>query len=190
MDLLPGDIIGFLGSSPLSKLICAGTGGYPFWPYLGLSHVGIIGVWEGQSLLFESTTLCDVPCTIQGKPFKGTQAHPLQDRLNSYSGLIWHYPLATPLYHDKTERLNAFLLANIGHDYDRLAALFAADIAPSFVESWLHPERRDSCCSVWCAAAHQNIGIFTTSDVGRWSPTRFTRCERRQGILSAPIRLK
>lgn len=190
MNPQPGDIIGFLGNSGISRTICIGTGGWPFWPYLGLSHVGIMGESHGKTLLFESTTLCDLPCAIQGKPFRGTQAHPLEDRVATYPGRIWHYPLSEPLWDNERERLNAFLLEHIGADYDKFAALFAADLAPSWVESYLNPEHRDSCCSVWACAAHAYIGRFSTSNVGRWSPTRFCRAERRQGLLAAPVRLK
>lgn len=190
MQVLPGDIIGFLGNSATSRLICLGTGGWPYWPYSGLSHIGIVGQYERKNYLFEATTLCDLKCAIRGKRIKGTQAHRLPDRLETYNGRVWHYPLLEPLWPNQKGRLNKFLLSHLGHQYDRHAAFMASDISPSFIESYLHPEQRDAFCSFWCASAHANIGRFKTADLGRWSPNRFVKYQRKDGILGPPIRLK
>ena len=71
-DLKAGDVIGFSGQSWISFLINIGTYGIPFW---GISHVGIMAhAPDGRLLLFESTTLEDMPCEIGGECFNGTQA--------------------------------------------------------------------------------------------------------------------
>ena len=75
VDLKAGDVIGFSGNSWISGLINIGTYGIPGW---GISHVGIMAhADDGRLLLFESTTLENMPCEISGECFDGTQAHDL-----------------------------------------------------------------------------------------------------------------
>jgi hypothetical protein len=45
-------------------------------------------------------------------------------------------------------------------------------------------------CSEWVAAAHRHIKRFHTDHVGKWSPNRLVRTERKLGILGSPGRLK
>src|SRR5690349_8736683 len=92
-DVQVGDIIGFCGNSWQSSAINLVTYGWPFWPVYSLSHVGIIGEFKGEKVLYESTTFDDKKCLIQKKLFHGSQCHRLQDRLEGYPGVIWHYPL-------------------------------------------------------------------------------------------------
>ena len=182
-----GDIIGFSGDSWPSALINILTYGTPFW---GISHVGIIGEHKGELLLFESTTLTDIPCVIQGMPFKGTQAVRLEDRLKQYSGRAWHYPIYRPLFVE-AKRLNQFLVDHIGIDYDYIGAVRAGGKAWSWFESLLHEEDLSFIfCSELCAAAHREVGLLRTDNVSRWNPNRFIRHERREKILRKPWRLK
>ena len=68
-----GDIIGFSGEGRVGDIINIGTFGIPRW---SICHVGIMGeATDGRQLLFESTTLDDLPCEIAGVKFDGTQAH-------------------------------------------------------------------------------------------------------------------
>src|ERR1044072_910827 len=99
-QLKAGDIIGFSGNSWLSAGICLATLGLPWW---SLSHVAILGEYQGRLLAFEATTLCNLPGHITGKTIRGTQAHSLDDRLASYDGKAWHYALTTPLFDDQRE---------------------------------------------------------------------------------------
>ena len=70
-DIKAGDVIGFSGNSWISGLINIGTYGIPFW---GISHVGIMAhAADGRLLIFESTTLEDMPCEIAGECFNGTR---------------------------------------------------------------------------------------------------------------------
>ena len=95
-DLKAGDVIGFSGNSWISALINLGTYGLPF---SGISHVGIMAhAADGRLLLFESTTLENMPCELSGECFNGTQAHDLTKILQAYAGKVWHYPLYRPLY--------------------------------------------------------------------------------------------
>ena len=164
------------------------TYGIPWW---NISHVGIIGEHKGELLLFESTTLSDVPCVIQGKPFKGTQAVRLSDRLERYSGRAWHYPLYRPLFDAEAERLNDFLRDNIGIAYDYIGAVRAGGIGWSWFESLLHDEDLSFIfCSELVAAAHALIGLLQTDNISRWNPNRLIRHQRWAGILRKPRRLQ
>ncbi len=183
-----GDIVGFSGDSWLSVGISLATYGIPFW---SLSHVGILGEHDGELLLFESTSLSDLACVIQGKPVWGTQAHQLDECVEAYGGRVWHYPLYRPLYPFESKRLSAFLLEYIGKDYDAIGAFRAGGIGWSWLESKLRRQDLSSLfCSEYCAAAHAHVGVFRTDHVSRWSPNRLVRTERRRGILLKPWRLK
>lgn len=183
-----GDLIGFSGDSWLSAGINLATYGVPFW---SLSHVGIIGEHEGELLLFESTTLTDLPCVVQGKAVCGTQAVRLDSRVASYKGKIWHYSIYRPLYPFESKRLTGFLLEYLGQNYDTIGAFRAGGIGWSWIESKLRRQDLSSLfCSEYCAAAHAHVGIFRTDHVSRWSPNRLIRAKRRRGILLKPWRLK
>jgi hypothetical protein len=184
----PGDIIGFSGASLISDLINVATYGIPRW---GISHVGIMGEVDDRLLLFESTTLDDLPCVLTGQNFAGSKAHNLSDVLAAYSGKAWHYPLCRELYDNERTRLSEFLLETIHTPYDDMGAFRSAGVGLSWIESLFRDENLDSIfCSEWCCAAHTAIGMFRTDNVSRWNPNRFIRVERRQGILRRPRRLK
>ncbi len=181
-----GDLIGFSGANVVSDIINVGTWGIPRY---SLSHVGIVGEHDRELVLFESTTLDTSPCIIQGKPFKGTQAQNIADRIASYNGKVWHYPLSRYLYSHEANRLNGFLHTHIGIPYDEIGAFRACDHF-AWWEQFLHPENLSSIfCSEWCAAAHNEIGIFPTADASRWSPNHLVREERWFGVIHRPSSL-
>ena len=183
-EIQTGDIIAFSGRGWPSILINLFTYGVPFWH---ISHVGIIRRHQGELLLFESTTLSDLPCVIQGRPFRGTQAVRLNDRLKEYSGRAWHYPLYRQMFEAESERLNGFLADHIGIPYDYIGAVRSGGIGWSWLESLLHQEDLSYIfCSELCAAAHRQIGMLRTDNVSRWNPNRFIRHERRERILRKP----
>lgn len=188
MKIKPGDVVGFSGTGKCSIFINLMSYGIPRW---GISHVGIIGAYHGENLLFESTTLSNVPCVIQGKPFRGTQAVRLADRVAKYKGRIWLYPLYRKLYTAEADRLNEFLIEHIGLPYDHVGAINAG----GEVWSWFGTHIREEClkrifCSELCAAAHREIGLIRTNNVSSWNPNRFIRSERWHNILAQPRRLK
>jgi hypothetical protein len=187
-EIKVGDIIGFSGYGWKSVLINVCSYGIPWW---NLSHIGIIGEYEGELLLFESTTLSNLPCVIQGKSFQGTQACRLNDRVAAYLGSAWHYPLYRSLFGAEADRLNKFLIEHLGIQYDHIGAIRSGGAAWSWLESHLHSENLDSIfCSEYCAAAHRDIGLIQTDHVSRWNPNRFVRHERGEKILVKPWRLK
>lgn len=183
-----GDILGFSGDSWVSTFITLVTYGIPGW---SLSHVGIVGEYHDQLLLFESTTLDGSPCFIRGQTFAGTQAHRIDRAVADYPGKVWHYPLYRELYKAEKRRLNRFLLDGVGIPYDEVGAFRAGGIGFSWFESLFREQDLNSIfCSEWAAAAHAHIGIHPTDNASKWSPNSFVRSERRAGVLLRPRRLK
>lgn len=187
-DLKPGDIIGFSGYGWISVGINLVTYGIPFW---SLSHLGIVGEHNGKLLLYESTTLCDIPCAITGKTVRGVQAQELDSRLARYRGKIYHYPLYRELYENERRRLTEFLNSQLGRPYDDVGAFRAGGLGYSWLESKLRGESLSALfCSELCAAAHSRVGVFPTDNASRWNPNRFVRAERNREILYKPRRMK
>jgi len=185
----PGDVIGFSGVGMTGDIINIGTWGIPRW---NLCHVGIIGeAQDDKLLLFESTTLDDLPCEISGEKFNGTQAHSLATVCKGYGGKVWHYPLYRPLYDFERKRLTEFLMGTIHVPYDKMKALRATDLlGVSLLESCLREtDLHQIFCSDWVAAAHAYIGLWPTTNSGAWNPNKLVRYLRSKGILCKPRRL-
>ena len=189
MEIKAGDIIGFSGCGWISAAINVATYGIPLW---GISHVGIMAsAPDGRLLIFESTSLEDLPCEISHENFTGTQAHKLEDILRVYKGKAYHYPLYRPLYPSEDERLTEFLMETIHVPYDAMGAFRSAGVGLSWVESLFHPSNLHMIfCSEWVAAAFAITGLHATDNVGRWNPNRLCRHLRRREILCKPRRLK
>ena len=186
-----GDLIGFQGYHPVSRLIGLGTGGFPFWPlYWGISHIGIIGSYKGEQYLFESTELTDLPCAIKGTRQAGTQAHKLEDRLAVYDGRAWHYPLTAPLYPQESKRLNRFLLDHLGRPYDRLGAFASSDWVMTWIEPSLREDQLAFCyCSEVVEGVFRYIDRWHVADIGQYSPNRLVRVARRKGLIGKRRRI-
>jgi len=189
VDLKAGDVIGFSGNSWISGLINIGTYGIPGW---GISHVGIMAhADDGRLLLFESTTLENMPCEISGECFNGTQAHDLDKVLKVYDGKVWHYPLYRPLYESEAKRLTKFLMATIHTPYDAMGAFRSAGVGLSWVESCFREQDLHMIfCSEWVAAAYADIGILPTVDAARWNPNHLCRTLRRKELVFKPRRMR
>lgn len=187
-EIKPGDIIGFSGQHWKSAAISFLTYGIPYW---SLSHVGIVGEHDGRLLFFESTENYPKPCEILGKCINGTQAHDLDTVIADYIGRVWHYSIYRPLFEHERERLSGFLHATLGIPYDTIGAFRAGGLGYSWLEArFSYQDLSSLFCSEWCAAAHAEVGVFSTDNVSRWNPSLFVRTERRAGILQKPRRLK
>jgi len=185
----PGDVIGFSGRGWVSAAINIGTYGFPF---CGISHIGVMAHDpEGRLLLFESTSLENLPCVISGEDFTGTQAHYLDDILEAYFGRVYHYPLYRPLYPNENTRLTRFLMETIHTPYDLMGAFRATGVGISWIESWFREQDLNTIfCSEWIASALSVIGIFPTSNASRWNPNRLVRHLRWNDVLFKSRRLK
>jgi len=188
VEIKTGDIVAFSGFGHKSVIVNLVTFG---WPFFWASHVGIIGEYEGEQLLFESTTLSNVPCVIQQKSFKGVQSVRLADRVKSYDGRVYHYPVYRPLFGFEEDRLNEFLIDSIGTPYDLHGGMRSATHGLSWLESRFSGEDLNFIfCSELVAAAHARIGLLQTTSASRWNPNRLVRYERRTGILRRSRRLR
>ena len=189
MEIKAGDLIGFSGRSWVSAAINVASYGIPLW---GISHVGIMAnASDGRLLIFESTSLEDLPCEISHENFTGTQAHLLDDILRVYAGKAYHYPLYRPLYANEDERLTEFLMETIHVPYDAMGAFRSAGVGLSWIESWFRPSNLHTIfCSEWVAAAYAVTGLHPTDNVSRWNPNRLCRHLRGHNLLCKPRRLK
>lgn len=184
----PGDLLGFSGHAWSSAFINLMTYGFPFW---SLSHVAIVGEHDGKRFVFESDESPVLPCAVRKVLARGVQVHGIEEKIETYAGKVWHYPLSRRLYPFETRRLNQFLKRYVGADYDNIGAVRSGGLGFSWMESCLREENLSSLfCSEYCAASHREIGLFPTDNVGRWSPNRLIRRERRMGLLLKPRRLK
>jgi len=186
--ILPGDVIGFSGKGLVSDAINLVTLGIPRW---GLSHVGIVAIYKGNLVIFESTTLDDEACYITGKQCAGVQAHELFHRVDLYDGRVSHYPLNRPLIGLESVRLTCFLMSFLGKSYDTIGAVRSGGVAFSYVESWLRPSNMESIfCSELVASAHKHLGRFCPRNEISYNPNKLIRAERREGVLKTCTRLR
>lgn len=184
-----GDVIGFSGQSWLSAAINIGTYGFPLF---GISHVGIMAhAADGRLLIFESTSLDDLPCEISGEIFTGTQAHRLEDILRVYKGRVYHYPLYRQLYPVEDARLTQFLMDTIHTPYDTMGAFRSAGVGLSWFESLFRSQDLNTIfCSEWVASALSTIDVFPMSNASRWNPNRLCRHLHWNGVICKPRRIK
>lgn len=186
-NMREGDLFGYLGKNIGSQWINIVTYGIPFF---GLSHIAILAKYQGELVLFESTTWNDKPCIIQNKCVKGVQAHHLAERLIQYDGKIWHYPLSRRIREYESQDLTDFLMKQIGKSYDTIGAFRSGGRGFNWIERHLHKESLHTLfCSELCAAAHREINRFETRDASCWNPNSLVREETYRGTLSKRVRL-
>lgn len=186
-QMLPGDLVGFSACSALGIAINLATCGVPFY---GLSHVAIVADhWDHGRLLFESTTLPERACYIQGSRVSGVQAHRLRGRLSTYHGKIWHYPLAEPLDTVQSKRLARYCVDHLGLDYDAIGAFRSRRTPLGWLERRLRPEDLTSIfCSELIADAWRDCGVWWIGNASKWNPNALARAARRRDVVQRPIR--
>lgn len=186
--LKSGDVICFSGRGFVSDAINLATFGIP---RRGISHVGIISTYNGDQLLYESTSFGRPPCYWTGRKISGFQAHRMVDVLDFADCPVWVLPLRRPLYNDESDRLANFLDGRIGFPYDRLGAARSAGFAFRLLESMLHREDLSSVfCSEVVAAALSYIGVLNITSAGKYNPNALCRTLRRRGICGDWKRLR
>ena len=185
MGTLPaGTVIGFSGRGWKSHLINLGTFGLPF---LGLSHIGIINR-EGQ--LVESTSLDpETPCLVKGNR-SGCKAVDLSERIRSYRGRVYAYPLTSRLLADERDALATWLRRQLGKPYDFVGALSSSGLGGSGVGALLRWHDPDALyCSELVAEALRKVNRFR-SPSPNYSPNCLLRRLKWQGVVTCPQRLK
>lgn len=187
MEFRPGDVIGFSGDGGISFTVNILSYGIP---WISISHLGIIGEHEGELLLFESTTLSDIPCIIQGELVEGVQAVRLKDRIKIYDGKVFRYPLVDPLFASERRRLNQFLHDQIGKPYDLIGALRAGGRLWAWFESHLREADLNFLfCSELVASSLHKVDRLETHNVSSWSPNRLIRHGLKKNILQKSRRI-
>ncbi len=187
MDFRPGDVVGFSGEGGISFAVNILSYGIPWY---SISHVGILGEHEGELLLFESTTLSNLPCVIQGKSVEGVQAVRLKDRVREYDGKVFWYPLVNPLFASDRQHLHQFLIDQIGKPYDLIGALRAGGKIWAWMESHLREADLNFLfCSELVASSLNKVNRLETHNVSSWSPNRLIRQGLKKNILQRPRRL-
>lgn len=187
MAFKPGEVLGFSGDGGISFMVNILSYGIP---WISISHLGILGEHEGELLLFESTTLSNIPCKIQDKLTKGVQAVRLKDRVEKYDGKVFHYPLVNPLFASEQRRLNQFLHDQIGKPYDLIGALRSGGSLFAWFESHLREADLNFLfCSELVASSLHRVDRLETHNVSSWSPNKLIRHGLKKKILQKPRRL-
>ena len=189
-----GDVIGFSAGDPLGAAINVSTLGWPCWPpcWRGLTHVGIIANGNnGDLVLWEATTLCDLPCVHCGESHGGLQAHLLATRIKQYCGPVWHYPLKQGL--DTTQRLQLVRHSKKYHNrsYDFEGAMQSRVLCLGwFWQRYGREELSSLFCSEFVASALNATEVWDTPNASIWNPNRLARTLVATGITGKPRRLK
>jgi hypothetical protein len=187
MDLQFGDIIGFSHRSFLGACINIGTLGVPFY---GLSHIGIIGPGH---MIYESTTLSDIPCHVTGKLIAGVQAHDPGPRVRDYTGRVYRYRLNVNLHKIQSTVLGRYLERQLGVPYDSLGAFRSRTLGLGYIEKWLckRPENLSSLfCSEYLAAALDVSCIWTPENASRWNPNRLARALVNEKVYQPAVLIR
>ncbi|MCA9248957.1 MAG: hypothetical protein KDA42_17645 [Planctomycetales bacterium] len=185
------DILAFSGNSAVSLGIKIGS-------CSSVSHVGAIGWtprrqlrqladggvlrtenanfygWIDRHLLYESTTLANVPCAVTGKQIEGVQAHDPDARIRDYNGQVWLYRLLPAWRRDfdesKCTRLTGHLLSRIGQQYDGRGAILSGTRIVKHFWAWRRVDRSSLFCSEYLASVLQHVGLFPISNASKITP--------------------
>lgn len=183
-DFQPADLLLFAGDGWKSKIIALGS----CWPSqlirgLWISHVGVIAQHAGETRLFESTTLCDLPCEIQRKRVKGVQCHAPKDRIKAYKGCVWRLRLARDarLATWQSSRLTAFCEGQIGDEYD-YAGLVQTGSILRYARFWTPPAKSMEC------SRYSMLALREAQVVGRdVAPVEFTPAKMERDLTHQEI---
>lgn len=190
----PGDVIGFSANDPLGAAINVSTLGWPFSPacWKGLTHIGIVSVGSNdQFVLWEATTLCDLPCLSCGREHSGLQAHGIQARVESYQGAVWHYPLRLLLGTIEQRQVALFAKKHHARTYDYLGAAQSRSLCLGWVRrSYMRESLSSLFCSEFVAGALDAAEVWDTPNASAWNPNRLARTLVAVGITKQPRRLK
>lgn len=180
-----GDLLIFFGTDWSSRVIELAT--------RGPSHVGILSRHNDRGpLLFESTTLCDLPDELTGKRCAGVQAHAPDERVKRYRGCVMRLQLA-PAW--RLNRYEADLLSRMlrhvhGEHYDLRGALLSGTRLFKWTSLMPYPDLESLFCSELCAALLMRLGRMPLSNPSAYHPAALVRKLRRCGVYLPPQTLK
>lgn len=180
-----GDLLIFFGTDWTSRAIELAT--------RGPSHVGIISRNdEHQRLLYESTTLCDLPDELTGRPCAGVQAHEPDERVNTYRGRVARLRLAPAwqLNRYEADLLQRMLQHVHGISYDLRGALLSGTRLFKWTDLMPYPDLGSLFCSELCAAVLMRLGRLPLSNPSAYHPAALVRKVRRCGVYQPPEYLR
>ncbi len=133
--------------------------------------------WQSRPLLFEATTLAESPCSLQGAPVCGVQAHDPRERIRQYDGRVWLYrpTLDYRIDPEQSERLTLFLLRHLGDQYDYAQAGLSASILARRAWWFSQGNLHSLFCSELWAAALEQIRLLELANPSKFSPARLVR---------------
>jgi hypothetical protein len=210
MRFEPGDLLLFYGRDLSSRVI--------EWATRGPSHVGIVcphrlppdlspaggsgaagtGGEERREtlaprpddtlLLFESTTLCDLPCLLTGRPIQGVQAHDPARRIATYRGAVARLRLtrAWRLNVHEIALLHEWLMGVASEPYDLRGALISGTRLFKWSALMPYPDLESLFCSELCAAALMRLHRMPLENPSAFNPASLVREVRRCGTYGAP----
>jgi hypothetical protein len=176
-----GDILIFFGTDWSSRIIELAT--------RGPSHVGIVSREDDRGLLlYESTTLCDLPDRLTGRTCAGVQAHEPEERVRNYCGRVSRLRLA-PAW--RLNRYEAQLLGQMlrhvhGAEYDLCGALLSGTRLFKWTSLMPYPDLGSLFCSELCAAVLMRLGRLPLSNPSAYHPAALVRKLRRCGVYQPP----
>jgi hypothetical protein len=178
-DLKTGDLVLFSGATFSSRVIRWAIGGK--W-----SHVGMVvrsPALPGRVLLWEATTLADLPDLETGRAVRGVQLVALSERLARYAGAFTLRALDQPVTAEMEEALRRRRAELAGRPYEqgKLELFHAA------FDGWLAERKRERLHSLFCselvAEAYQAMGLLPEPPAGppsnEYTPRDFARRRRR-----------
>src|SRR5262249_55067699 len=129
------------------------------------------------ALLFESTTLCDVPCALTGKRRAGVQAHDPAARVAGYDGRVALLRLAPAwrLNKDETALLHKWLMHVASEPYDLCGALLSGTRLFKWTALMPYPDLGSLFCSELCAAALMRLYRMPLANPSLYNPASLVR---------------
>ena len=180
-----GDLLIFYGRDWTSRIIECAT--------RGPSHVGIICPHaERGPLLFESTTLREIPCLLTGKCVQGVQAHEPATRIAAYPGAVARMQLAQAWRLNEAEigLLHDWLMHVAHEPYDLRGALISGTRLFKWTALMPYPDLESLFCSELCAAALMRLARMPLENPSLYNPASLVREVRRCGTYGAPSCVK
>lgn len=175
--LKTGDLILFKGTSLTSRVIC--------WASGSLSHVGTLvkekdcspafskrfKLKKGGLYLSESTSISKCK-DVYGDSFSGVQLVPLEEKIDRYSGMMWHRGLDRKLSPTEQATLEKNIMRYYGAPYERSRVALAM-AAFDYTRLELAEDKSSWFCSEWSSFHYASfkwhrskINEFTPTDLG------------------------
>jgi hypothetical protein len=151
-----GDILLFQGKGLISAAIMHFTKSP--WSHVGMVIKSDIGV-----LVWESTTLSNIPDIVSGKCRKGVQLTSLADRISAYDGIIGYRKLTTERDADFHAKLAEFRAECRGKPYEKNRM----ELIRSALDGKLFAQNTEDLSSLFCselvAEMYQRWGFMPDS---------------------------